>query len=167
LVFPVVSFLLVFPPISYMHSSSSSPPQFVLHVLPISSFLTWSWSSSLCSLLQPPVTSSLFGPNILLNALFSNTLSVCSSLNVTYLQCKMVVYLRVPKSKWTFMSSWMTPLTSQEKLSFVELVSKNIGDKYRRQGVSFSIPGWRSVVLLSFFRKNHVVLQSLFRQMAR
>jgi hypothetical protein len=33
-------------------------------------------------LLQPPVTSSLFGPNILLSALFSNTLSLCSSLNV-------------------------------------------------------------------------------------
>jgi hypothetical protein len=30
--------------------------------------------SSLCSFLQPPVTSSLFGPNILLSALFSNTL---------------------------------------------------------------------------------------------
>jgi hypothetical protein len=25
------------------------------------------WSSSLCSFLQPPVTSSLFGPNIVLN----------------------------------------------------------------------------------------------------
>ncbi|PNF43097.1 hypothetical protein B7P43_G02301, partial [Cryptotermes secundus] len=34
------------------------------------------------SFLQPPVTSSLFGPNILLNTLFSNTLSLCSSLNV-------------------------------------------------------------------------------------
>jgi hypothetical protein len=31
---------------------------------------------------QPPVTSSLFGLNILLNTLFSNTLSLCSSLNV-------------------------------------------------------------------------------------
>jgi hypothetical protein len=38
LVFPVVSFLLDFPPISYMHSSS---PPFVLHALPISSSLTW------------------------------------------------------------------------------------------------------------------------------
>jgi hypothetical protein len=28
------------------------------------------WSSSLCSFLQPPVTSSLFGPNILLNTLY-------------------------------------------------------------------------------------------------
>jgi hypothetical protein len=33
-------------------------------------------------LLQPPVTSSLFGLNILLNTLFSNTLSLCFSLNV-------------------------------------------------------------------------------------
>jgi hypothetical protein len=40
LVFPVVSFLLNFPPISYMHSSS---PPFVLHALPISSSLTWSF----------------------------------------------------------------------------------------------------------------------------
>jgi hypothetical protein len=38
-VFLVVSFLLAFPPISYMHSSS---PPFVLHALPISSFFTWS-----------------------------------------------------------------------------------------------------------------------------
>jgi hypothetical protein len=36
LVFLVVSFLLAFPPISYMHSSS---PQFVLYVMPISSSL--------------------------------------------------------------------------------------------------------------------------------
>jgi hypothetical protein len=31
---------------------------------------------------QPPVTSSLFGQNILLRALFSNTLNLYSSLNV-------------------------------------------------------------------------------------
>jgi hypothetical protein len=35
----------------------------------------------LCSFLQPPVTSSLFGRNILHSTLFSNTLSLCSSLN--------------------------------------------------------------------------------------
>jgi hypothetical protein len=40
-----------------------------------------SLSSSLCSLLQSPVASSLLGPNILLNTLFSNTLSLCSSLS--------------------------------------------------------------------------------------
>jgi hypothetical protein len=39
------------------------------------------WSSSLCSFVQPPITSELFGKNII-NILFSNTLSLCSSLNV-------------------------------------------------------------------------------------
>jgi hypothetical protein len=38
----------------------------------------------LCSFLQPPVTSSLFGPNILLNTLFSNALSLHSSLNIRH-----------------------------------------------------------------------------------
>jgi len=42
-----------------------------------------SCSSSLSSLLQFPVTSSLLGPNILLNTLFSNTLSLLSSRNVS------------------------------------------------------------------------------------
>jgi len=38
-----------------------------------------SFSSSLCSLLQSPVTSTVLGPNILLNTIFSNTLSFLSS----------------------------------------------------------------------------------------
>jgi len=42
-----------------------------------------SLSSSLCSLLYSPVTSSPLRPNILLNTLFSNTLSLRSSLNVS------------------------------------------------------------------------------------
>jgi hypothetical protein len=37
---------------------------------------------SLCSLFQPAATSSLFGPNITLSTQFSNTLDLCSSLNV-------------------------------------------------------------------------------------
>jgi len=41
-----------------------------------------SLSSSLCSFLHSPVTSSLLSPNILLNTLFSNTLRLRSSLNV-------------------------------------------------------------------------------------
>jgi hypothetical protein len=40
------------------------------------------WSSSLCNFLHSPVTSSLLRPNILLRTLFSNTLSLCFSLNV-------------------------------------------------------------------------------------
>ena len=39
--------------------------------------------SSLCSFLHSLVTSSLLGPNIFLNTLFSNTLSLRSSLNVS------------------------------------------------------------------------------------
>src|SRR5215469_3440426 len=42
-----------------------------------------SFSSSLCNFLRSPVTSSLLGPNILFNILFSNTLSLCSSLNAS------------------------------------------------------------------------------------
>jgi hypothetical protein len=39
-------------------------------------------SSLLCNFLYSPVTSYLFGPNIFLSTLFSNTLSLCFSLNV-------------------------------------------------------------------------------------
>jgi hypothetical protein len=42
-----------------------------------------SLSSSLCSLLHSPAASSLLDPNILLSTLFSNTLSLCSSLRVS------------------------------------------------------------------------------------
>ena len=42
-----------------------------------------SLSSSLCSSLHSPVTSSLLGPNILLNTLLSSTLNLHSSLNVS------------------------------------------------------------------------------------
>ena len=42
-----------------------------------------SLSSSLCNLLHSPITSSLLGPNILLNTLLSNTLSFLSSLIVS------------------------------------------------------------------------------------
>ena len=40
-------------------------------------------SSSLCNFLHSPVTPSLLGPNILLNTVFSNTPSLCSSRNVS------------------------------------------------------------------------------------
>ena len=41
-----------------------------------------SFSSSLCDLLHSPVTSSVLSPNILLNTMFSNTLSFLSSRSV-------------------------------------------------------------------------------------
>jgi hypothetical protein len=40
------------------------------------------WSFSLRSLSQPPTTSSLLGPNILLSTLFSDILNLCSSLRM-------------------------------------------------------------------------------------
>ena len=43
-----------------------------------------SFSSSLYILLNFPVTSSLLGPNILLNTMFSNTLCFLSSRNINY-----------------------------------------------------------------------------------
>ena len=41
-----------------------------------------SWSSSLCSPLHSPVTSSHLGSNILLSTVFSNAISLCSSLDM-------------------------------------------------------------------------------------
>jgi len=64
-----------------------------------------SLSSSLCSFLQSPVTSSLLDPNILLNTLFSNTLSLrCSqcerpSFTPTQTTGKIIVLYRRMKSK--------------------------------------------------------------------
>ena len=40
-------------------------------------------SSCFCSFIHNPVTSFLLGPNIFLSTLFSNTLNLCFSLNVT------------------------------------------------------------------------------------
>jgi hypothetical protein len=40
------------------------------------------WSSSLCSLLHPPATSSFLSPNISLGTPFSSTLNLCSYLSV-------------------------------------------------------------------------------------
>ena len=42
-----------------------------------------SFSSSLCNLLHSPITSSLLGPNILINTMFSNTLSFLFPCNVS------------------------------------------------------------------------------------
>ena len=76
-----------------------------------------SLSSSLCCFLHCPVTSSLWGPNILLNTLFSNTLSLRSSLIVSdqvshpYTTGKFVVLyiLTAPLVLWNtpWISAWI------------------------------------------------------------
>ena len=66
--------------ICYMpHPSHSSPLYRPNNIEKYTSFC-----SSLCSFFHSLVTSSLLGPNILLNTLFSNTLSLHSPLNVSY-----------------------------------------------------------------------------------
>jgi hypothetical protein len=57
------------------------------------------WSSSLSNFLQPHITSTLLGLNNLLSTLFSETLSVCSSLNV-------LRYIEDYMSIWVYRTHW-------------------------------------------------------------
>jgi hypothetical protein len=88
--FSQMSFLLAFPSISYIHSSSPHSCYLSCPSRP----LLLGHSNYTCRRVQvmkllnmqfphPPATSPLFGSNILFSTLFSDTLSLCSSLNVT------------------------------------------------------------------------------------
>jgi hypothetical protein len=77
-------------------------------------------SSSLRNFLHYPVTSSFFGPNILLSTLFSNTLSLCSRDQVSHpyrtIGKIMVLYILIFKffgSRWEdrrFWTEWQQAL---------------------------------------------------------
>jgi len=64
-------------------STPGSPKWLFPSGFPTKALYTPILSSSLCSFLHYPITSSLVGPNFLLNTLFSNTLSLRSSLHMT------------------------------------------------------------------------------------
>jgi len=103
--------------------------------------------TSLCRFFHSPVPLSPLGPNILLSTLFSHTLSLCSSLNVSdqvsrpYTTCKIIVlYILILKfldSKLEdkrFSSEWQqafpefniqcVPISSWIELWFVKVVPK-------------------------------------------
>ena len=78
-------------------------------------------SSSLCNFLHSPVTPSLLGLNILLNTLFSNTLSICSSLNVSDVNVNVRYswkYTAIPKR---FVTVWC--LSAEAVLLFGKMFS--------------------------------------------
>ena len=86
---PQWSLSLMFPHQNLVHTSPSIRATCPAHLV-LLDFITRailggqyrSLSSSLCNFLHCPVTPSLLSPNILLNSLFSNILSQCSSFNV-------------------------------------------------------------------------------------
>jgi len=79
------------------------------------------FSSSLCNFLHSPVTSFLLGSNIFLNTLFSNTLSLRSSLNVSdqvshpYKTTGKIIVLYILIFKfWTYTLSKVRRLSSNQ-----------------------------------------------------
>jgi hypothetical protein len=106
-------------------------------------------SSSLCSVLHSPVTSSLFCPNVLL---FSNTLSLCSSLNVRdqvshpYRTTGKIIVLYILISAfldWTGLDQMVTSITRIQS-AFNILKNK-----------MFISPWLQNISILPYFQNNY------------
>ena len=123
-----------------------------------------SFSSSLCSLLHSPVTSSLLGPNILLNTIFSNTLSFLPSLNVSdqvshpYKTTGKIIQTLTDHG---IRYGWLSVLTLRTAPSVVStygsLTSTLLGRKSNRHGTRAMV-GWlysSQKVLISFGVTKH------------
>lgn len=66
-----------------MHATCSTYPIFLALVILIIFRMEFKlWSPSLCTYIQPPVTSFFIGPDSLLRTLFLSTISLCCSLNL-------------------------------------------------------------------------------------
>ena len=83
-----------------------------------------SFSSSLCSLLHSPVTSSLLGPNILLNIMFSNTFSIKKILCIHIVTEELpVIYFHRTAN---VIGLWITPLAVlTEQLTYLNTALEN------------------------------------------
>jgi len=79
-----------------------------------------SLSSSLCSFLHSPVTSSLLGLNIHLNTLFSNTLSLPSSLP----QCEQPSFTPIQNNRqnygFVYLNLYILDSKLEDKISYTE-----------------------------------------------
>ena len=103
-----------------------------------------SLSSSLCNLLRSPVTSSLLGPNILLNNIFSNTLSFLSSRNVSdqvwhsYKTTDKIIVLYILIYK--FLNSNLHRMIANISWHIVHIVTINLGVLVTRLTSSWCSP---------------------------
>jgi hypothetical protein len=94
-----------------------------------------SLSFSLFSFLHPPVTLSLLGRNILLNTLFSDTLSLCSTLSVSNLS-------HLHKTVGKIIVLCITGLYNLHKPQITQIISYSPANVLCPETLIFKFQGW-------------------------